>query len=42
MKARGGFDSLAPMFEEMHLNGQRAVGVLSAVAGKIDDVRARQ
>ena len=42
MNARGGFDSLAPMFEEMHLNGQRAVGVLSAVAGKIDDVRARQ
>ncbi len=42
MNARGGFDSLAPMFEEMHLNGQRAVGVLSAVAGQIDTVRERQ
>ena len=42
MQARGGFDSLAPMFEEMHLNGQRAVGVLSAVAGQIDTVRERQ
>lgn len=42
MKARGGFDSLAPMFEQMHLNGQRAVGVLSAVADKTDLLRERQ
>ena len=42
MKARGGFDSLAPMFQEMHLNGQRAVGVLSAVADKTDLLRERQ
>ncbi|MBR6375842.1 MAG: phage tail tape measure protein [Alloprevotella sp.] len=42
MKARGGFDSLAPMFQEMHLNGQRAVGVHSAVADKTDLLRERQ
>lgn len=42
MKSKGGFDSLAPMFSAMHINGQRAVGVLSAVADKLDNVRARQ
>lgn len=42
MQAKGGFDALAPMFEEMKLNGTRAVGVLSAVASHIDQVRDAQ
>ena len=42
MRARGGFDALAPMFAEMGLNGVRATGVLSAVADKLGDVREMQ
>lgn len=42
MKARGGFAEMAPMFEEMQLNGTRAVGVLSAVASHLDQVRTAQ
>lgn len=42
MKSRGGFAEMATMFEEMQLNGTRAVGVLSAVASHLDQVRTAQ
>ena len=42
MQQKGGFDALAPMFEEMKLNGTRAVGVLSSVATHLDQVRDAQ
>ena len=42
MKSRGGFAEMAPMFEEMQLNGTRAVGVLSTVASHLDQVRTAQ
>lgn len=42
LRARGGFSELAPIFDEMHLSGQRAIGVLSTLATKVDDVRAAQ
>ena len=42
MQTKGGFDALAPMFEEMKLNGTRAVGVLSSVASHLDQVRDAQ
>ncbi len=42
MRSKGGFDSMAPMFEEMKLNGTRAVGVLSSLATHIDQVKAAQ
>lgn len=42
MKSRGGFAEMAPMFEEMQLNGTRAVGVFSAVASHLDQVRTAQ
>lgn len=42
MKSRGGFAEMAPMFEEMQLNGTRAVGVLSAVASHLEQVRTAQ
>lgn len=42
MKSRGGFAEMVPMFEEMQLNGTRAVGVLSAVASHLYQVRTAQ
>lgn len=42
MQDKGGFDSMAPMFESMNLNGTRAVGVLSSVATHLDQVRVAQ
>lgn len=42
MKAQGGFDKMAPMFEEMKLDGTRAVGVLSSVASHLDQVTEAQ
>ena len=42
MNAQGGFDKMAPMFEEMKLDGTRAVGVLSSVASHLDQVREAQ
>lgn len=39
---QGGFDKLAPMFDKMGLEGVRASGVLSTMAGKIDDIRTAQ
>lgn len=42
LNKKGGLDQLAPMFKEMGLDGVRASGVISTMAGKIDDVRAAQ
>lgn len=42
MKAQGGVDKMAPMFEEMKLDGTRAVGVLSSVASHLDQVTEAQ
>lgn len=42
MKEQGGFDKMAPMFEEMKLDGTRAVGVLSSVASHLDQVTEAQ
>lgn len=39
---KGGLDQLAPMFKEMGLDGVRASGVISTMAGKIDDIRTAQ
>ena len=42
MNKKGGFAQLAPLFGEMGLDGTRAIGVLSTLASKIDDVRKHQ
>lgn len=42
MNKKGGFTDLAPLFEQMGLDGTRAIGVLSTLASKIDDVRRHQ
>lgn len=42
MQQKGGFADLAPMFEGMNLNGTRAVGVLSTLAGKLTDIDVAQ
>lgn len=42
MKSKGGFDKLAPMFDNMGLSGQRCVGVLATMASKLDDVKTAQ
>ena len=42
MQNKGGFAALAPMFQEMNLDGTRAVGVLSSVATHLDQVREAQ
>jgi TP901 family phage tail tape measure protein len=42
MNRKGGFTELAPLFEQMGLDGTRATGVLSTLAAKIDDVRRHQ
>jgi len=42
MNKKGGFAELAPLFEQMGLDGTRATGVLSTLAAKIDDVRRHQ
>ena len=42
MNKKGGFAELAPLFEQMGLDGTRAIGVLSTLASKIDDVREHQ
>lgn len=42
MNEKGGFQQLIPVFQEMGLDGARAVGVLSAMAGSIDKVEAAQ
>ena len=42
MRAQGGFESLAPMFEQMGLDGTRATAVLTSLADKLADVEAMQ
>ncbi len=42
MSSKGGFAEMAPLFEEMKLDGTRAVGVLSSVASHLDQVRTAQ
>lgn len=42
LNKKGGLDQLAPMFKEMGLDGVRASGVISTMAGKIDDIRDAQ
>lgn len=42
MNSKGGFQALIPMFQEMGLDGARAVGVLSALATNIDKVTEAQ
>lgn len=42
LSKKGGLDQLAPMFKEMGLDGVRASGVISTMAGKIDDIRDAQ
>lgn len=42
MNKKGGFAQLAPMFQDLGMDGQRATSVLSILATKIDDVRQRQ
>lgn len=42
MHDKGGFAELAPMFEQMNMDGSRATGVLSVMADKLDDIRTAQ
>ena len=42
LKEKGGFEALIPIFNEMNLDGARAVGVLSALSTNIDMVTTAQ
>lgn len=42
MKDKGGFQEMIPIFQEMGLDGARAVGVLSSMAGSLDKVTEAQ
>ena len=42
MRSKGGFAELAPMFEEMKMDGSRATGVLTVLADKLDYVKTAQ
>lgn len=42
MRSKGGFVELAPMFEEMKMDGSRATGVLTVLADKLDDIKSAQ
>lgn len=42
MRSKGGFAELAPMFEEMKMDGSRATGVLTVLADKLSDVKTAQ
>lgn len=42
LRSKGGFAQLAPMFEEMKMDGSRATGVLTVLADKLDDIKAAQ
>jgi len=42
MRDKGGFQEMIPIFQDMGLDGARAVGVLSSMAGSIDKVTAAQ
>lgn len=39
---KGGLDSLAPIFKDMNLNGARASGILSVLAGNINLIKKEQ
>lgn len=42
LRGKGGFAQLAPMFEEMKMDGSRATGVLTVLADKLDDIKVAQ
>ena len=42
LRSKGGFPQLAPMFEEMKMDGSRATGVLTVLADKLDDIKVAQ
>ncbi len=42
LSQQGGLDRLAPIFKEMSLDGARASGVVSALAGNIEQIRIEQ
>ena len=42
LRSKGGFAQLAPMFEEMKMDGSRATGVITVLADKLDDIRVAQ
>lgn len=42
MKSRGGFADMAKMFDDMKMDGTRSVGVLSALAGHLDQLAVAQ
>lgn len=42
LNKKGGLSELAPIFNDLGLDGARASGVISVLAGKIDDVREAQ
>lgn len=42
LKEKGGFEALIPIFNEMNLDGARAIGVLSALSTNIDMVTTAQ
>ena len=42
LRSKGGFAQLAPMFEEMKMDGSRATGVLTVLADKLDDIKTAQ
>lgn len=42
LNEKGGFQALIPIFQEMGLDGARATGVLSAMAGSIDKIDEAQ
>ena len=42
MKKHGGFDSLAPMFDKMGMDGSRCVSVFSVMADKLADIKTAQ
>lgn len=42
LQKAGGMDVLSPMFKDMGENGSRTISTLSALAGHIDEVKAKQ
>ena len=42
LRAQGGFEKIAPMFEQMGLDGTRAINVISTIADKIGNVEKMQ
>jgi TP901 family phage tail tape measure protein len=42
LRSKGGFAQLAPMFEEMKMDGSRATGVLTVLADKLNDIKVAQ